>query len=172
MMTFPGLGLRCRTLAPAARRFFCFCLVGFSGVFVDMGLLYLLSDPTAFGWPFPVGKSLAVEAAIINNFIWNEIWTFGDIAVSRKCLWDRLRRFIRFNLVCLAGLLVGLCILSFLHGRMEFNLYLSNLVAIIGATGWNFLLNARFSWATPRMATEATSETTACGDYLKSDLET
>ena len=69
--------LRIATLPP---RFPRFAVVGFSGVVVDMGLLFLLSDPHALGWGLTRSKVLAAEAAIVNNFMWNDAWTFGDLA--------------------------------------------------------------------------------------------
>jgi dolichol-phosphate mannosyltransferase len=57
-------------------RFVKFCLVGGSGVFVDMGVLFLLADPRMLGLNIALSKICAAEIALINNFIWNELWTF------------------------------------------------------------------------------------------------
>src|SRR5882724_4555189 len=53
-----------------------FCLVGGSGLFVDMGILYLLADPGCLRLNVTVSKIAAAEIAMINNFVWNEFWTF------------------------------------------------------------------------------------------------
>ncbi len=53
-----------------------FCLVGGSGTLVDMGLLYLLADPNRLGWNVAWSKLGAAEIALVNNFVWNEVWTF------------------------------------------------------------------------------------------------
>jgi dolichol-phosphate mannosyltransferase len=53
-------------------RFMRFGLVGLSEVFVDMAVLYLLSDPTTLGLPLTRSKIIAAEIAIINNFLWND----------------------------------------------------------------------------------------------------
>ena len=49
-------------------RFLRFSLVGFSGVFLDMAIFYLLSDPSTLAWGLTRSKIIAAEMAIINNF--------------------------------------------------------------------------------------------------------
>src|SRR5580704_11424457 len=67
-------------------RFLRFAMVGLSGVVVDMGLLYLLSDPRTLAWGLTRSKLAAAEVAIINNFLWNDAWTFGDVARTQTGL--------------------------------------------------------------------------------------
>jgi putative flippase GtrA len=45
-------------------------------VFVDMTVLYLLHDPSSLGWALTRSKVVAAELAIVNNFFWNDRWTF------------------------------------------------------------------------------------------------
>jgi putative flippase GtrA len=136
------------TKAEKMKRFLQFCMVGASGVFVDMGVLFLISDPAVLGWPAPLGKALAVEIAILNNFCWNELWTFGDLTLGQRGYLQRLNRLGRFNAICLAGLVIGVSVVWVLHVRMGWNLYLANLSAIGIVTGWNFGMNYKFSWGT------------------------
>jgi dolichol-phosphate mannosyltransferase len=128
------------------KRFVQFGLVGLSGVFVDMAMFYLLSDPAALGWGLTRSKLLAAEVAIANNFLWNDRWTFGDIASRQQGWRKRCRRFAKFNLVCLAGLILNVLILNFLFNRFGVNRYVANLVAIALVTLWNFWLNLKLSW--------------------------
>src|SRR5438067_1597346 len=69
---------------PPLRRYAQFCIVGGSGVILDMGVLYLLADPSTLGWNLTLSKVIAAEVAIFNNFLWNELWTFRDVTVVRK----------------------------------------------------------------------------------------
>jgi dolichol-phosphate mannosyltransferase len=62
--------LRLRFAKLPVSRFTRFAVVGLSGVVVDMGLLFLLSDPSTLGWGLTRSKLLAAELAIVNNFIW------------------------------------------------------------------------------------------------------
>ena len=128
------------------QRFLRFGLVGLSGVFIDMAMLYLLSDPTALGWGLTRSKIIASEVAVINNFLWNDRWTFGDIA-SRQTGWrKRLKRFLKFNLICLVGIALNVMLLNLLFNHLGLNRYLSNLIAIAVVTLWNFWLNLKLSW--------------------------
>ncbi len=127
-------------------RFIRFCLVGLSGVVVDMALLYLLSDPSMLGWRLTRSKILASELAIINNFFWNDLWTFADVARHQPGKRQRLRRFIKFNLICLAGLILNVLLLNFFYNVLGLNRYIANLLAILLVTVWNFWFNLKLSW--------------------------
>jgi len=128
------------------QRFLRFGLVGLSGVFIDMTMLYLLSDPTTLGWGLTRSKIIASEVAVINNFLWNDRWTFGDIS-SRQSGWrKRLKRFLKFNLICLVGIVLNVMLLNLLFNQLGLNRYLANLIAIAVVTVWNFWLNLKLSW--------------------------
>src|SRR5207302_10688335 len=99
-------------LATLPSRFPRFAVVGLTGVLVDMALLFVLSDPRALGWGLTRSKVLAAEAAIINNFIWNDAWTFGDVAKKLGAGRARLKRFAKFNLICAMGLVLSVLLLA------------------------------------------------------------
>jgi dolichol-phosphate mannosyltransferase len=101
-------------------RFLRFAAVGLSGVFVDMLVLYLLSDPSTLGWGLTRSKIIASELAIINNFLWNDAWTFGDISRKQRGNRQRFQRFLKFNLVCLAGLILNVLLLNLLFNVLGF----------------------------------------------------
>lgn len=127
-------------------RFIQFCLVGLSGVFVDMGVLYLLSDPTTLHLSLTRSKIIAAELAIINNFLWNDVWTFGDISRRQPGKRQRLKRLIKFNIICLAGLILNVLLLNFFFNVFGLNRYVANLIAIALVTLWNFWFNLKLSW--------------------------
>jgi dolichol-phosphate mannosyltransferase len=127
-------------------RFIRFAAVGLSGVVVDMGLLFLLSDPTMLGWGLTRSKLIASETAIVNNFLWNDVWTFGDLSALQRGRGQRLRRFAKFQLICLAGVVINATLLNFQFNVLGMNRYLANAIAIAVVTGWNFWLNLKLSW--------------------------
>jgi dolichol-phosphate mannosyltransferase len=127
-------------------RFIRFGLVGLSGVFVDMALLYLLSDPTTLGWPLTRSKIIAAEFAIMNNFLWNDSWTFADVASEQQGWRQRCKRFLKFNIVCLAGVVLNVLVLNLVFNFLIPNRYVANLIAIAVATIWNFWANLKLSW--------------------------
>jgi len=132
-------------------RFLRFGIVGFSGVFVDMAVLYLLSDPTTLGWGLTRSKVIAAEAAIVTNFLWNDAWTFADMSSHQRGWKKRFKRFLKFNLVCLGGVGLNLVLLNVMFNFLGFNSfragrYVANFIAIAIVTLWNFWLNLKLSW--------------------------
>lgn len=127
-------------------RFIRFGVVGFSGVFVDMTFLYLLSDPSTLALPLTRSKIIAAELAILNNFFWNDIWTFKDIAQKQPGKRQKLKRLIKFNIVCLGGLIINVLLLNFFFNVFGLNRYFANFLAIAFVTIWNFWLNLKLSW--------------------------
>jgi len=144
-------------------RFLRFGVVGFSGLFVDIVVFYLLREVMSL--PLYPSTALSIEAAIINNFLWNDAWTFADLAQQQKGWRARFGRFYKFNLVCLLGafLQVGIMTLllwvPFVNQIPEFirqitsapwtanaHEYFAKIVAIALVTLWNFWINLKLSW--------------------------
>jgi dolichol-phosphate mannosyltransferase len=138
------LRLRLGTLPLA--RFFRFAAVGLSGVLVDMGLLFLLSDPQSLGWGLTRSKIIAAELALISNFLWNDAWTFRDLVGARTGLGSKLRRLIKFNAICGIGIVLNVILLNIQYNWLGMNRYLANAVAIGVVTLWNFFLSLKLSW--------------------------
>ncbi len=125
-------------------RFLRFGVVGLSGVFVDLAVYYLLRSSAGLG--LTRSAILSASVAILNNFLWNERWTFGDIA-RRQGKWrQRSKRLLKFNLVCLTGLVLNVLLLNLLFNLFHVNEYVAKLLAIAAVTLWNFWLNLKFSW--------------------------
>ena len=123
-------------------RFIKFCLVGLSGVLVNEGLLWLLTEN--FELYYLLSAAIAVETAIITNFILNDIWTFRDRRTpGNKSL---LGRGLKFNLVSLGGLGINIAILWTFTEVVGINYLISNLIGIAGATLWNFTINTLWTW--------------------------
>ncbi|MEO3703642.1 glycosyltransferase [Trichormus azollae] len=127
-------------------RFIRFGVVGFSGVFVDMAVLYLLSDPSTLALPLTRSKIISGEIAIFNNFLWNDAWTFADISMQQKGWKQRSKRFFKFNVICWAGLVLNVVVLNIVFNLLIPNRYIANLIAIAVATIWNFWVNLKLSW--------------------------
>jgi dolichol-phosphate mannosyltransferase len=125
-------------------RFARFAFVGLSGLVVDMGLLYLLHGTLGFG--LTRSAIVAAELAIINNFVWNDRWTFGDLAQQQQKRYQVIKRFAKFNLICLMGLILKILILNLLFNGLHLNPYLANFLAIALVTLWNFWINLKLSW--------------------------
>ncbi|MEH2127958.1 glycosyltransferase [Nostoc sp.] len=125
-------------------RFVRFGFVGFSGVFVDLTVFHLLRTVVHLG--LTRSTILSAGVAIVNNFLWNDIWTFSDISQGQRALHQRFKRFLKFSVVCLAGVILQALIINFLYNVLEINQYLAKLIAIAVATIWNFWVNLKLSW--------------------------
>ncbi len=128
------------------KRFIRYSLVGLSGVLVDMAVLYLLSEGA--GLALTRSKIVAAEVAILNNFLWNDAWTFADMAQHQKGWSNRFKRLLKFNIICLTGLVMGVLLLNVFYNLVfGQNLkYLANLLAIAPVAVWNFWINLKLSW--------------------------
>jgi len=127
-------------------RFVRYCLVGGSGVIVNMGMLWWLHGIKSLG-TLRAG-AVAIECAMVNNFLWNELWTFRDRSLLQPGLRDRLRRFINFNVVCGIGALTNLGLLWLFAIRLRWPYLPVNLFAIGAVTFWNYGLNTTRTWTT------------------------
>jgi dolichol-phosphate mannosyltransferase len=132
-------------LAHLPTRFFKYVLVGLSGVAVDMCLLYFLSGAAGLA----LAKLFAAEAAIANNFFWNDVWTFRDVARRQGAGPARLNRFVRYNAICSAGVVLSIVLLKLQVSVLGLNPFLANAFAIAITTLWNFGMSRTFGWAVP-----------------------
>lgn len=125
-------------------RFLRFGVVGFSGVFVDLAIFYLLR----FHFGFNIFRStvLSAETAVISNFLLNDWWTFGDIARKQPGKRQMFKRFLKFNLICLMGITLQGLIVSLGHDFFKIHEMVSKLTAIALVTLWNFWINLKLSW--------------------------
>jgi dolichol-phosphate mannosyltransferase len=123
-------------------RFFKFCLVGLSGVLVNMGLLWLLTE--IVGLPYIGSAAISIETSIISNFVLNDFFTFPQRrAPGTKPFFNRLWK---FNIVSLAGLAINMGVLTLFTEVLDIYYLLSNLCGIVAATLWNYLVNTSWTW--------------------------
>ncbi|MCU0544610.1 MAG: glycosyltransferase [Oscillatoriaceae cyanobacterium Prado104] len=125
-------------------KFLRFGIVGFSGVFVNMAVLYVMRE--VFNLELTRSLIVAAELAIISNFLWNDLWTFGDISQQQPGKRQRFKRLLKFNTICLMGLILNVLLVNLMFNVLGINEYLANLIAIAAVTLWNFWINLKLSW--------------------------
>jgi dolichol-phosphate mannosyltransferase len=125
-------------------RFIRFGLVGLSGLVVDMGMLHFTYGGLGLG--LTRSAILAGELAILNNFLWNDVWTFRDFSQQQRGMGQRIKRLMKFNIVCLMGLILKILLLNVLFNGLHLNAYAANFLAIAAVTLWNFWINLKLSW--------------------------
>ena len=133
-----------------SRSFLKFCLVGALGFLVNTGLLWILTD--GVGLYYVLSSAISIEASILFNFSLNDTWTFRN----RKGLGNSiLVRAIRYNLVCIAGALLNLGILTLMTEAFGVYYLISNLVGMIAAVLWNYTGSIKWAWR-KRLSPKAT----------------
>jgi putative flippase GtrA len=123
------------------RRWLKFNSVGAIGVGVQLAVLTLLAGQ--LGVNYLVATALAVETAVLHNFVWHEKWTWVDRfdSPSRR---GRLKRLLQFNLTTGAVSIIGN--LVFMHvfvGMLEIHFLAANLMTIAACSILNFLVSDR-----------------------------
>jgi len=124
-------------------RFLKFCLVGASGVGVNLGLFWLLTRFGGLKEEDFLALAIAIEASIISNFSLNEFFTFRD---RRSPGTTFVTRLLKFNLICLAGAGVQAGVYALLYHVLGIYDLVSNLTGIVVATLWNYFLNTWWTW--------------------------
>jgi len=123
------------------KRVFKFGLVGISGIIVNLGILQLLLMAGISGY---IALFFAIAVAILNNFIWNDLWTFRSSPQRLvTSIWQRLWL---FYTVSSGGAIINYAIAVLLTQFIGINIILSDIIGILIGFGWNFLLNRRFTW--------------------------
>jgi dolichol-phosphate mannosyltransferase len=123
------------------RRFLKFCVVGASGILVNEGLLWLLTDN--FGLFYLYSAMVSIEASIVSNFILNNTWTFRD---RRQTSGNIYIRFLKYNLTCLVGAGLNLAVLWMLTEILGMHYLISNLFGIAVAVIWNYTASIKWIW--------------------------
>ena len=119
-----------------------FGLVGLSGILVNMGLLYALTEVA--GLYYLISAAIAIELSIVNNFVWNDIWTFG--AADNLRLERKIQRFGSFQAVSMGGLVINMAILYLLADVAGVYYLVANLAGILIAFIWNYAVNRHYTW--------------------------
>jgi len=120
--------------------FLKFAMVGTSGVFVNMGVLYLLTRHASLSIEF--ASPIAIECSILSNFFINNFWTFR----KRQTKVTFGRRIFRYHLVTgLAGI-VNYLLLLLLVRVFHMHDLVANLIGIAVGTLINFFLNSLWTW--------------------------
>ncbi len=122
------------------RRFFSFCLVGLSGVIVNVAalslfiyLLHVREVPASI---------LASFIAMVSNFIWNDRITWRDRSTKNYTTVVRLPMFV---LISVVGITLTTLIMDGLH-RLNIPVLIGQCVGIFVATFWSYHANNRFTW--------------------------
>jgi len=129
-------------------RWLKFNTVGAIGIGVQLAALAVLRG--LFGIDYLVATGLAVETAVLHNFVWHELWTWVDRTGSRL---GALLRLLRFNLSTgLVSLIANLALMRLLVGCFHIEYLIANLLSIAAGSLANFFLSDWFVFRRGRRA--------------------
>ena len=120
-------------------KFIKFALVGFSGVFVDFGVTYLLKE--RLGVYKYLANSAGFLVATVSNYLLNRFWTFHSVDPAA------ITQFGKFLSIALVGLIFNNLIIYLLNDRLKLNFYLSKIFAIGAVSLWSFFANYIYTFA-------------------------
>lgn len=119
-------------------RWLKFNFVGAIGMGVQFAALSLLKG--IFHFNYLAATAIAVEAAVVHNFVWHEQFTWSDQVQPG---WQRsIPRFVRFNLTTGAVSILGnLALMRVMVGCGGMNYLVANVLAIALCSLANFLVS-------------------------------
>jgi putative flippase GtrA len=125
-------------------RWLKFNAVGGMGILVQLSALAMLKN--AFHLDYLLATALAVEAAVLHNFLWHERFTWADRV---RPVWRQsVARLVRFNLTTgLFSILGNLLVMDLLAGTAHLNYLVANLFSIAVCSAVNFLVSERVVFA-------------------------
>ncbi|MGD0182457.1 MAG: GtrA family protein [Terriglobales bacterium] len=125
-----------------------FALVGTIGIVVQLAVLEAL---IVVGCQYLWATGLAVEAAVLNNFVWHQRFTWYDRGYSN--LAQTGVRMLRFHLSNGAISIFGsLLLMRWLVGELGMHVLVANLLTIAACSVANFLASDRWVFLSPAKA--------------------
>jgi len=133
-------------------RWLKFNLVGLFGAIVQLWALGITFQ--LFDLSYLTATMIAVEIAIIHNFLWHVFWTFSDrgLILNRASTWSAFlrnagRAFLKFQLTAGAVSIPGnAAVMLILVGYLNIHLLIANCLAIAICSTVNFFSADRFSF--------------------------
>ena len=124
----------------AGARWIKFNLVGALGIAVQLAVLWML---LGLGLEYMLATMLAVESAVLHNFVWHERFTWADRTGKRR--WEAAGRLFRFSVTTGAVSVGGnLVLMRLLVGEAHLRPVPANLVSVAACSLVNFLVSDRW----------------------------
>jgi putative flippase GtrA len=128
-------------VSPLVGRWIRFNFVGLVGVGVQLGVLALLKSGLGLG--YMAATALAVETAVLHNFVWHERFTWKDRRQggTRAAALRLLRFHLGNGLISILG---NLALMRVLAGWLRWHYLLANAATIAICSLANFLVSERY----------------------------
>lgn len=121
------------------RRLVKFHMVGAIGIGAQLFFLFLFK--TIFHWNYLLATALAVECAVLHNFVWHEHFTWRECRDGRAGM---MRRLLRFNLSTgLISIVGNLVLMRMFVGMWHLQYMVANIISIGACSLLNFVATDR-----------------------------
>ncbi len=141
-----GLNIYSIVQKKEVRRFVKFCLVGASGVLVNMFFLWFFTEKVKLY--YLLSSLLAIEISLLSNFVLNDLWTWHDRGKEGKT--EYFKRMLQYHISSSAAILTNFSLLWILTGIFHVYYLISNVFGILCGTFLNFFLNDRWTFKQER----------------------
>ncbi len=141
-LEFLGLVLAKLTGGVIDPRFLSFALVGTTGLAVHLLALRLAFE--TIGLDFALSQTVATFAAMVSNFLLNNLLTYHDRRLSGvRLVWG----FLGFCLIGAAGAITNVGLASWLYSQ-EPTWWLAGAAGAVMGALWNYSMSSQFVWRT------------------------
>lgn len=123
-----------------AKHAFKYYLVGASGILVNLGILFVLTE--FVGLWYLLSSTIAIYTSITSNFLLNKAWTFRDTVIKQRSF----LMYGKFIGVSLVGMGIQLGFNYLFVERLSVYYLLAALMSIVIASSVNFVLNRRLTF--------------------------
>jgi putative flippase GtrA len=121
-----------------------FNIVGVVGFALQSSALFVLTH-TTLHVTYLVATAVAVELAVLHNFVWHQRWTWKDRPAGTMV--ESLRRLVKFNITNgLVSLVGNLAFMAILVGRLSLPIAGANLISVAACSICNFVLADRVAF--------------------------
>jgi len=117
-----------------------FFLVGLGGAIIVLGFTWVFTS--IFGIHYVISTAISFEFSMVWGFFANDKWTFSIVKKTSKAY----LRFIKYNSFSLIGLGIIQAVMVTLTTYFGLHYSISQLIAIIVAFSFNFLMSKKFSF--------------------------
>ncbi len=119
------------------KKFIKYSLVGATGMTLDVGIMIALVELAH--WQPLSASFVSFTVSVINNFIWNKLWTFRD---SGK---NYVKQFGQFVLTALVGLVINYFMMKWLLA-VAVNYVIARFIVVAVIVLWNFFINSLWTF--------------------------
>jgi len=128
-----------------SQKFIKVCFVGFIGSIIQFSIFNLLRKVTSPEY----ANTIAVEAAVISNFVINNVWTFKEQKIRFREIKRLLYKFLQFNFVSLGSILIQFLVMKIGVSILGRSILWENILVACGiliGLIWNYTMYTRIIW--------------------------